>query len=406
MSVNVDTSVTAEQFEALREAADEGVDLDGLYVRRGDDRDAGYTFGTPESERTDLSEPEFRAAVERAPEYVTNWHFWARVVGGDPADGAAVGDRPRHRRRFLRWVEGADDRRPPERYDDLSTGASREWGQLLVTARLGEAGRRRYEVRHVADADGAALDRYDDPHAARRLTKYDERGRYRPLKTAPTLQRGWVFEGLDEREVVETVEAFYPATVENWSLERTGELDVSHWDETAERQTGIYDIVDELDEAAVERIAESCCVDSQCLKRRRWGKDEGTPLEADPGEGVFPCREPCSLVVAAARKWTMLEREESRTYEFELTPSEKEQIEEIIDAVAEGRVDEIREGDVYEGANRYRARFLRAKRFDEEGNLSGTPTDPDASDAAEIRADANGSGDGDDAANGNGADGA
>jgi hypothetical protein len=117
-------------------------------------------------------------------------------------------------------------------------------------------------------------------------------------------------------------------------------------------------------------------VDSQCLKRREWAFDDERSLDADPGEGAFPCREPCSLVVAAARKWTTLEREESRTYEFELTPSEKEQLEAIVDAVADGRVDEIREADVYEGANRYRARFLRAKRFDEHGNLSGTPTEP------------------------------
>ncbi|MFB6149268.1 MAG: hypothetical protein ABEJ48_06345, partial [Halobacteriales archaeon] len=137
---------------------------------------------------------------------------------------------------------------------------------------------------------------------------------------------------------------------------------------TAERQTGIYDIIDELDKEAVEWIAESCCVDSQCLKRREWDFDADEPLEADPGDGEFPCREPCSLVIAAARKWTTLEREESHTYEIELTPSEREQLSELVAAVADGRIDEIREADVYEGANRYRARFLRAKRF-EDGEL-------------------------------------
>ena len=79
-------------------------------------------------------------------------------------------------------------------------------------------------------------------------------------------------------------------------------------------------------------------------------------------------------MVAAARKWTILEGETERTYEFELTPSEKNQLEALIDAVAEGRVDEIREADVNDGANRYRARYLRAKRMDEDGNLGGVPT--------------------------------
>ncbi|ELK53508.1 hypothetical protein D320_12325, partial [Haloferax sp. BAB-2207] len=76
-----------------------------------------------------------------------------------------------------------------------------------------------------------------------------------------------------------------------------------------------------------------------------------------------------------SRKWTRLEGEETQTYEFELTPSEKQQVEDIIDAVADGRIDDIREADVYEGANRYRARFLRAKLFDDDGNLGGVPTD-------------------------------
>ncbi|WP_224447056.1 DR2241 family protein [Haloprofundus salilacus] len=373
----------AGQLDALVDAADggDGVDFDGL--RAGRDGDA-FQFRTPHTERADLSEAEFREVAESNPWYVSNWFYWTREVG--PEAGAAD-DEDRHtairdgsnaRRAFLRWAERADDHGVPERYEALADGVTREWGQLCVTATVGDHGERRYHLRHVADADADAdlssLDVYAAPHEARSIVTYDEKGRYRPLKTAPTLRDGWAFPDLDGRSLVETVDVVYPATIPNWYREREGCLDVTHWDETAERQTGIYDIVDELDEEAVEWIAESCCVDSQCLKRRMWDADEETELDTDRGDGVFPCREPCSLVVAAARKWTTLEREESRTYEFELTPSEKEQVEEIIDAVAEGRTDEIREADVYEGANRYRARFLRAKQFDDEGNLSGTPT--------------------------------
>jgi hypothetical protein len=130
----------------------------------------------------------------------------------------------------------------------------------------------------------------------------------------------------------------------------------------------------------VNWVAEACCDDSQCLKRREWDYDEGTPLDVDGGDGVFPCREPCSLVIAAARRWTRIEAEDERTYEFDLTPSEKEQVEAIIDTVADGRAGEIREADTKEPANRYRARFLRAKRLDEEGNLCGVATEPEEAD--------------------------
>jgi hypothetical protein len=364
------TDVRDEQVETLLDRADDAdgaVTLDGFRLSQTGET---YTIETPEATHDALS-----AAVTRdrlrsdavAP-YVTNWYFWEVVVGREG----------RHRRAFLREAEAAGDHSVAERYDALADGMATEWGEVVVTATLGDDGRREYEIRHADDAgvDPEDLDPYHDPLAARELATYDDRGRYRPLRTAPSLVSGWIFPDLDGRDAVETLDVLYPASIANWHLEREGDLDVTHWRETADRQTGIYGVVEELHPDAVEWVAEACCVDSQCLKRREWEYDADHELEADGGSGAFPCREPCSLVVAAARRWTKLEEEASRTYEFELTPSEKEQVEAIIDAVADGRTDEIREADVYEGANRYRARFLRAKRFDDEENLSGTPTEP------------------------------
>ena len=355
--------------DALVDAAADGVNFDGLRVAADGDE---YRLSTPETTRTGLSTAELRDAAADVPRYVDNWHYWTREVGR-PAD-AASGDRAAYRFAFLRWLERADGATVPERYETLAAGVAREWGQLRLSATLDSAGRRRSDARHVddADADPAALDVHEDPLDARDIVTYDERGRYRPLKTAPTLRRGWCFPDLDGPALVETVDQIYPATVANWHLEREGALDVTHWREAAERQTGIYEVVDELPAEAVNWMAEACCVDSQCLKRREWDEDETTPLDPPRGEGEFPCREPCSLVVAAARTWTQLEGEETHTYEFDLTPSEREQVVEIIDAVADGRVDEIREADLSEGANRYRARYLRAKRFDEAGDRPET----------------------------------
>ena len=322
---------------------------------------------------TGLSERELHAALaDRAPA-VTDWYVFERVVG-------EFGPR----RAFLRWIEDADGRTVAARYAALAEGVERAWGELRITASVTDRGERRYDVRHADDAGvpAADLDAYDDPLDARKLVKTDDAGRYRPLKTAPTLPGGWVFPALGPRDAYEAVETIYPATVANWHREREGDLDVSHWRETMQRQSGIYGVVKTWDRGEgyehVNWVAEACCDDSQCLKRREWEYDDETDLDVDGGDGVFPCREPCSLVVSAARKWTRLESERPRTYEFELTPSEKTQVEAIIDAVADGRIDEIREADVKDGANRYRARFLRAKRFDDDGNLCEVPTDPDA----------------------------
>ncbi|HET7324744.1 MAG TPA: DR2241 family protein [Halococcus sp.] len=342
------------QLRALREAAADGVACDGFRALR---IEGGYTFETPETIHEGLDETEFETVATESPWFVSNWYYW-----NDMSDA---------RREFLRWVERATEVGVRERYELLVGGLSRQWGQLHITVELGEDGQRIYEVCHTADAETAVddLDTHHDPLDAREIATLDEDGRYRPLKTAPTLKRGWQFRGLDGRDLLETLEFFYPAMVANWYHEREGDLDVTHFRETAARQTGIYDVVDELDFAGVERLAEACCVDSQCLKRRQWDENGEEELDVPRGDGEFPCREPCSLVIAAARQWAILENEESRTYEFELTPSEKAQLAELVDAVAEGRTGEVREADFADGANRYRTRYLRAKRLDAEGRL-------------------------------------
>ncbi|ERH11778.1 MAG: hypothetical protein J07HB67_00789 [halophilic archaeon J07HB67] len=373
------------QFDALVAAASDaavpadepGVEFDGLRVDRTDD---GFSFDTPETTATGLSRVDLRDRAADSP-YVRNWFFWEWTVRSH--------DSPR--RAFCRRAEGApvgadaDDTAShgvPERDAALREGMVTEWGQLRIEATLAADGTRRYEVRHVdeADADPGTLTDHDDPLDAREIAERDARDRYRPLKTAPTLAGGWRFPDLDWQGLARTVETFYPATVANWYREQTGQLDVDHWRDTVGRQSGIYGVVKTWDRGEgydhVNWVAEACCDDSQCLKRREWQYDDDTDLDVDGGDGAFPCREPCSVVITAARKWTRLESEVPETYEFELTPSEKEQLEATLDAVADGRIDEIREADVKDDANRYRARFLRAKLF-EDGNLAGVPTEPD-----------------------------
>ncbi|MFB6112368.1 MAG: DR2241 family protein, partial [Halobacteriaceae archaeon] len=345
-------------IEALLAAAENGgVDCGPLQVQAGP---SGFDFETPDHAETGASEVRLRSVAAGDP-YVLEWYHWERTVEGH---GTA-------RRRFLRWLEAADERAPPARREALAEGVTRTWGELRIEIGLdGSSSGRVYEIRHVEDEDEPLgnLTVHEEPLAARELVKHDDDGRYRPLKTAPSLPHGFAFIGLDSRDVIETIEFIYPATIANWDRERNGDLDVAHYRETAERQTGIYDLIDELPKERVADLAAACCVDSQCLKRREWDESAEEPLEVPRGDGEFPCREPCSLVVAAARKLTVLEGETPREYTFELTPSEKNQLEELIEAVADDRLDEIREADLGDGANRYRARYLRAKRM-QDGNL-------------------------------------
>ncbi len=337
-------------------AAGGGVHTDELTLTRTSDRYRLVVGGTTYDE---LTEDDLRAVLAEWPSHLREWAFWHRRAPEEEARWA-----------FLRWIEGADGASPPDRRAALADGVRASWGQLLLTAHLVDD-RRSYEIRHVDDRDAPTevLDGYTDPLDARPLAKYDDDGRYRPLSTAPTLRTGWAFEGLDAAELLRAVDFFYPATIANWHRERTGTLDVTHWAEATDRQTGIYAVTAELDGRAVDWVAEACCVDSQCLKRRQWDEHADRPLSVPRGDSPFPCREPCSLVIAAARTWALLEREEERTYAVRLTPSEKEQVGELLEAVAEGTVGDVREADVGAAANRYRARYLRAKRSDKEGPL-------------------------------------
>lgn len=346
--------MTSSSISLLLDRATDGVDTDEITLRRTEE---GYWLSVTGTSYEHLSEEDVHTILSSHPAVLREWRFWHVEAPQGPARWA-----------FLRWLEDADGTLPPNR---LAEETQRIWGQLCLTIRLDDEEGRAYEVRHVDDADqpSESLIMHTDPLDARELAKYDDNGQYRPLSTAPTLQTGWVFSGLDPAALLRTVDLFYPATIANWHRERTGELDVTHWTEATNRQTGIYAVTSELRESSVDWVAEACCVDSQCLKRRQWEERADRELPVPRGDGAFPCREPCSLVIAAARKWALLEREDEHAYTFHLTPSEKEQLETLLDAVAEETVDDIREADVGNGANRYRARFLRAKRRDERGPL-------------------------------------
>ena len=339
-------------FTALESALEaSGIEYDGLRARAQED--GTYVLETPDAKIATDSLDE--ASVGECTPWVQNWWYWQRASGVRASAG----------RRYLRMLERAEELEVPERMDELHTGITTTWGQLTVLATADRDGQRWYTVRHGEDADEENLEQLESPVDARALATYDADGRYRPLKSAPSLRRGWSFTEVPAARLIAIVGYLYPASIPNWDREHRGELDVTHWRSTAQRQTGIYGIIDELDVDAVDRIAATCCVDAECLKRREWEFDEDTPLTAEGGTGAFPCREPCSLVVAAARKWTTLEREAPQTYRLELTPSEAAQLSEIIDAVADDSIRSIREADVGEGANRYRVRYLREKLFDD-----------------------------------------
>jgi sirohydrochlorin cobaltochelatase len=308
--------------------------------------------------------------------------------GSDTETSEAESEAAAAREAFLGRIEGGID----------ADGAS-SWGELLINPEEKEAkadGARTYELRHAADehVDAATLDRHTDPDDAEEIARFDDEGKYRPLKSAPTLARGWRLVGLDSRDLYRAVSGFYPASIANWYREQRGTLDITHYAETAARQTGMYDPVDELEGKALDRAVEACCTDDVCLKRRVWesgetgeggegseeASGEGREIDAPPGDGEFPCREPCSLFVAAVREFALAEREGNDETQnggdsehTALTETDREDLDAILAGLGEREgVESVRPGEVSDPRNHYRARYLRAKLRDlDEGGKNG-----------------------------------
>ena len=243
---------------------------------------------------------------------------------------------------FVAWVE------------ESATG--RVFAQVIVRPETGGV----FSLRHVEDADRSDLEAYDDPRAAREVSKLDETGEYRPLKSAPNLRRGWEIRVGDDRELLTAMNYLYPAAVIHWYMYRAGKLEKTDYRENAARQSGIYKRVQRLSDTGVQNAARACCEDAVCLKKTLWDVDQTTPLAMERGEGQIPCPEPCSVFVSFARRVRLFEREDKRDLDaIGLSPTEKQDLTALVEAAATGEVKMAREAEFEEPLNERRMRYRR-----------------------------------------------
>jgi hypothetical protein len=233
----------------------------------------------------------------------------------------------------------------------------RVFGQVLVRP-MPPAG---YSIRHKDDADAGSLTLYEHPRAAREIAKLTEAGDHRPLKSSPSLRRGWELRVGDAKELAIAMNYLYPAGVAHWYLHREGRLQITNFRENAARQSGIYKRIQHLSDEGVQNAARACCEDAVCLKKALWNVDEGTPLAIERGEGEIPCPEPCSVFVSFARRVRLFEREEQRALDAgdALSPSEREDLAALVEAAATGAVRFAREAEFEEPLNERRMRYRR-----------------------------------------------
>jgi len=168
-----------------------------------------------------------------------------------------------------------------------------------------------YELRHIDDA--AVADdslRVVNLNDIRILAQSTASGEFRPLKSAPTLQRGWRLVVADDAGLEAALSRLYPGAVADWHMARSANPPVTNYREYANRQSGMFRVTAKLSDAQAVRVIESTCNAKFCLKRRLWTVAGFSP---DPvaGKSLIPCLEPCAVLMEAARRAFRAEQPEN-----------------------------------------------------------------------------------------------
>lgn len=221
---------------------------------------------------------------------------------------------------------------------------------------------RRFELRHERDSDVASLETFRGPAAARERAVFTDAGKFRPLKSAPNLRRGWRIVGLSFGDLVRALDGLYPAAIVHWYEWQRDRLAVTSYRNCAARQTGMYRITTKLGVSQVRRVAACCCDRGGCLKTPVWSVHgtAGLPLERSVGCArdclPMPCPEPCSLFMSFARKAVRLNQEESMKVNF--TKSDLELIGAVLHGAVHGTLADFREGDYNDPRHPQRIRYF------------------------------------------------
>lgn len=172
---------------------------------------------------------------------------------------------------------------------------------------------------HRDDAARNDLAAYVHAEDAAELARFDDAGKYRPLKTAPNLRHGWRLVVTEMSGLRLALDFFYPGRLAAFLAWETSSLPTTPLRETLQRQTGMYRSAAKISDMEANTLVGSFCrSDGGCLRTILWKRDrEGTiassllpPEKFDSthdqtgfGRPMIPllCQEACNLLVAEAR---------------------------------------------------------------------------------------------------------
>lgn len=173
----------------------------------------------------------------------------------------------------------------------------------------------RFFIAHREDVERPDLRVYHSAEDAIALARFDDQGKFRPLKTAPSLRHGWRIELSDLRAVARAIEYFYPGRLAVLVSVTHDELSTTALRQTLQRQTGMYRVAARISDAQIEDVVTRVCrTDGGCLRTILWRRDASGAVPssrlpdekyeaASPAPGSLPllCQEACAVLINQCR---------------------------------------------------------------------------------------------------------
>lgn len=177
-----------------------------------------------------------------------------------------------------------------------------------------------FSLSHRDDAARYDLAVYAHVEDAAEIARFDDSGKYRPLKTAPNLRHGWRLVVPELTDLRLALDFFYPGRLAAFFAWEDGILETTPLRQTLGRQTGMYRSTATIrDDEADALVGNFCRSNGGCLRTILWPRDgngtiASTQLPAEKFDPAFDqtgggrpvisllCQEACNLLVAEARK--------------------------------------------------------------------------------------------------------
>ncbi len=183
-----------------------------------------------------------------------------------------------------------------------------EIGEIAITTNTDGT----FSLSHIADRGKDDLQVHHAAHDALFIARNDASGTFRPLHSAPTLNRGWRLDLATLDELCLALDFFYPAALGMAHALEQNHLTAVPLRDMLSRQTGMYRFANNITDDQAHAMIGRCCANAKCLRRILWPLTTSQPManEADsktqpnhaPNALPLLCIEACTHIVSAARK--------------------------------------------------------------------------------------------------------